>query len=848
MSELNILIEDLIEKKATDFEISKVFKTHLKEYLNSIDAHFHENSGKEFFVQHTKKIDKFLITLYKYMLRKYFGSYLPMGSSIPITLIALGSYGREQLCLYSDIDLLVLFEDIPGYNLKPLIQELITFAWDCGLKLGSRVHELDDVTNSVEEDITIKTSIIESRMIYGSKHLWFGYQNVLNKIRKTHQHEFILEKLEEHKQRLLKNPLKMEPNVKDGYGGIREANMAFWIANVLYGVDDIKSLTGKLFSEEDYKKYRMGLEFIFQVRSILHVIAKKKLDQVNFDVMPELSTKMGFNTTPRLTKERQCISKLFNSLHAIHSFTTIVVEKLTRKIQFNGNSLSELKQMRLRKNLYMIGDKLHTSFHNKPKELTPFLEELMDLPDHVRRFDRAFISYASQTILPNKQTHEHKTLIKQLLFKECLFPVIKLLYNSSLFQAIIPTTKKIINQPQFDGYHQQPVDIHSINTLKNVENIKDEYVKNIFDNLTPHQQSMTKLAALFHDVGKGRQTDHHIAGEKLFKNMARAYGFSKIETQLIARLIRYHNLMSKVATNEDIYSQKVILSFTANLKTKTVLEMLYVVTYADISAVGKHIYNSSTASLLKELYLQSLPAFDNEELLNESARRVAKINSIKKLPAYKEISTLMKKKITYIASNQIFLQLKASDILDLAVRAKDINDYTYKIINEETLTIRIIRAVPLNLGYLLGKLEFLNIASMRIFKLFDEKKCFEVTFSEKVDEGDLLFIEEIIQNSFDMTKTTRLNAPEIHKDEIEVDCNHTQQLASMKVRTKDQKGLLAYIAKIFDDFNIEIESAKIFTSRGKARDLFLIEKNGNFCVNSEEIIDLICARTTESNV
>lgn len=361
------------------------------------------------------------------------------------------------------------------------------------------------------------------------------------------------------------------------------------------------------------------------------------------------------------------------------------------------------------------------------------------------------------------------------------------------------------------------------------------------------RKSGAKIAALFHDIGKGRQTDHHIAGEKLFKNMARILKFESDDTIMIARIIRYHNLMSMVATNEDIYSQKVILAFTANLKSQLALDILYVVTYADISAVGKHIYNSATASLLKELYLQSLQAFDNAELLNESARRVAKINSIKKLTKFKELSTLMKKKISYIASNQIFLQLKATEILELAIKAKDVENYTYKIINNDVLIIRIIRAVPLNLGYLLGKLEFLSIASMSIFKLFDNKKCFEVTFSENVDKNDIPFIEEIIQNSFDMSKTTKLLVPEINKDEIQVDCNHTQYLASMKVKTKDQKGLLAYIAKIFDDFNIEIESAKIYTSRGKARDLFLIEKNGNFCVNANEIIDLICSHSKSNH-
>lgn len=841
MTELNIQIEDLIEKKASDFEISKLFKSSIKEYLASIDNTLETTGGKEFFVQHTKKIDKFLIVLYKYILRKYFGSYLPMGSSIPITLIALGSYGREQLCIYSDIDLMILYENIPGYNLKPMIEEFITIAWDCGLKLGSRVHELNDVEACVQEDITIKTSMIESRMIYGSKYLWFGYQNLLNKIRKTNKQQFILEKLEEHKQRLLKYPLKMEPNIKDGYGGMREANMMFWMANVLYGVDDTKNLIDKHFSEEEYRKYRIALEFIFQVRSMLHSIAKKKLDQVNFDVLPELSQKLGFVNKPRTTKERQLMSKLFNSLHAIHFFTTTMIKKFTREIIAQKSHMATLKTLRLKKNLYLIDKKLFTSFHQKPFPLAQTLKELLYLPDDIEHFDRSYIYLISKTLLPNKQTNEHKKLIKALLFKSKLYPIVKLLYNANLFQTIIPSAKKIINLPQFDGYHQQPVDVHSINTLKFIEHIEDAFVLKIYEKLSEQQKSWAKIAALFHDIGKGRQTDHHIAGEKLFKNMARTLNFESDDTAMIARIIRYHNLMSMVATNEDIYSQKVILAFTANLKSQLALDILYVVTYADISAVGKHIYNSATASLLKELYLQSIQAFDNAELLNESARRVAKINSIKKLPKFKELSMLMKKKISYIASNQIFLQLKATEILELAIKAKDVENYTYKIINNDVLVIRIIRAVPLNLGYLLGKLEFLSIASMSIFKLFDDKKCFEVTFSENVDESDIPFIEEIIQNSFDMSKSTKLLVPEIYKDEIQIDCNHTQYLASMKVKTKDQKGLLAYIAKIFDDFNIEIESAKIYTSRGKARDLFLIEKNGNFCVNAEEIVDLICS-------
>ncbi len=846
MTELNIQIEELISNNATDFQISKVFKTYYKNYLDSIDTTVETTGGKDFFIKHTKHTDKFLILLYKYILRKNFTSHQPMSTSIPISLIALGSYGREQLCIYSDIDIMILYENVKGYNLKTLMEEFITLAWDCGLKLGSRVHELNEISEAVKGDITIKSSILESRLIYGSKILWYGYENVLTKIRKTNQKEFVLDKLEEHKQRLLKYPLKMEPNIKDGYGGIRESNMMYWMANILYGVTNTKDLIGTQFTEDEYKKYRQSLEFIFQVRNALHNIARKKQDQVTFDILPDLSSKLGFKNKSRYTKDRQCMSKILSCLHIIHSFTATMVKKFTRLIIFEASNIPKLKELRFKKNLYIIENTLFCSFHRKSQTLNTLLKELIELPTNVERFDRSYIYYASRSKLPNVQTKELKKSVKTILSKPNLYPLMKLIYNAGLFQAVLPSTKKIIDQPQFDGYHRHPVDIHSIKTLKFSQNIEDSYIKSIFEELTNEQKILVRLVSFFHDIGKGRTEDHHIVGEKLFKSMMKSFDFGEEFIKLGARLVRYHNTMSYMATHEDIYSEKTILNFTGLIKTKEALKMLYVITYCDISAVGKNIFNSSTASLLKQLYLQSLPAFENEEFLNESRRRIAKQNAIKNLDRYKQLPINLQKKIMYIASNQIFLRLKAEDILDIGIKAKDVETYIYKITNESQLTIRIIRKSPLNLGYLLGKLEFLNIAAMNIFKLYDNKKAFDISFSEKIDDEDLFLIEEIIKDSFDMSKTTPTKTPLIRKDDIRIDCNHTAYLASMQIIAKDQKGLFAYIARIFDDFKVEIESAKLHTLNGYARDLILIEKDGNFCSKQEEIIDLICIRDKDN--
>ena len=535
------------------------------------------------------------------------------------------------------------------------------------------------------------------------------------------------------------------------------------------------------------------------------------------------------------------MSKILSSLHIIHNFTATMVKKFTRQTLFDSSNIPKLKELRYKKNQYIIDNMLYCSFNAKAQTLIYVIKELIDLPSNIERFDRSYIYYISRTKLPNVQTKELKKYIKILLSKPKLYPLIKLIYNAGLFQTILPSTKKIIDQPQFDGYHNHPVDIHSIKTLKFAQNIQNKDIKNIFEELSNDQKIIVRLASFFHDIGKGRTNDHHIIGEKLFKRMLKSFYFDEEIIKIGARLVRYHNMMSYVASHEDIYSEKTILNFTGLIKTKETLNMLYIVTYCDISAVGENIFNSSIESLLKQLYTQSLPAFENEDLLNESKRRTAKQNAIKKLERYKNLSTVLKKKIMYIASNQIFLRLKAEDILDISIKAKNIETYIYKIINDSQLTLRIIRKSPLNLGYLLGKLEFLNIASMNIFKLYDDKKAFEISFSEKINEEDIYFIEQIIKDSFDMSKSTSLITPTIKKENIKIDTNHTTYLASMSILAKDQKGLFAYIAKIFDDFNIEIESAKLYTSKGYARDLILIEKNGNFCLNQDKIVNLMCS-------
>lgn len=188
----------------------------------------------------------------------------------------------------------------------------------------------------------------------------------------------------------------------------------------------------------------------------------------------------------------------------------------------------------------------------------------------------------------------------------------------------------------------------------------------------------------------------------------------------------------------------------------------------------------------------------------------------------------------------MFLQEKTEDIINLGVWASKIDTYDYKILNNETLIIQIVRKMPLNLGFMLGKFSaYLNLTHMKIFKLFDEKKFFEIQFSEAVDNLDIKFLEEIIHNSFDMNKKIMLRKPIIYPHEIVIETNHSDTLVQMKLDAQDQKGLFAYIASIFDEYEIDIESAKLYTVKKRTKDLLLIEHNANFLNSFQNVLDAI---------
>ena len=830
---LILLIEDIIENNGSDFELSKLFKQYIKEYRDSLDELFKSSQGKDFLVKHTKKLDSILSLMYKTVLRRMFGNYLPMRNSIPITIVALGSYGREQLCVHSDIDLLIVYEDVEGYHMQAIIEKLFYLALDSGLKLGHRVHTVDDLFNASLEDVTIKTSLMEARFITGSNFTWHNTQRALNRIRLHKQKEFILAKIEEAQARRKKYPISMQPNIKESVGGLRDSQLLFWVAHTIYDVRSLKELSGALFSDEEYKEYRIALELLFRVRSALHLITNKQEDKLLLEHIPQVSQMLGFKD------QKKMVSKVLAAGWRISNFTQIFVKKMVRPYIVDKNYVSLFRHNRITKGIYELDGRLFASYNLKVLPINQLLEILVSLPDKYYQYDAGFLNQFTYTKITHPLKKKTYQLIKDLFRREHLYPFLKLFYDAGILHHLFGNFRKVMHLPQFDGYHHYPVDIHSIKCIESLENIKEIMLKEIYNEFSDDEKLLLKIVTLFHDTGKGRKQDHSEVGARLVAQFAKHLQLSEELTNRAVILVRHHVLMSSVAFKENIHNEKTLYKFMSKVEDAKNLKLLYILTYADINGVGGDTYNSFNSKLLYDLYKSALEIVENTERITDAKKRLIIEKRVQKYPDFLMLSRLMQKKILNIESNLFFFKHSVDEILDIATIAKGIDKYDFKIKNKNSLTIEIYRKIPINIGYLLATLAHLNVASMEIFTLFDEVKYFRIDFIKNVSGNELVEVQEIIDSSFDMTQEITLRDVEIKESEIKIDCEHSLTHAELSVHTKNQKGLLSYIMSIFEELSINIVTAKIHSSKYKVRDSFLMEKQNNICDNSNKIIRLL---------
>lgn len=811
-------------------------KQEIKAYLQNLEKIFSSTQGKAFLLHHTRAIDDYIEAIYRIVNRQVFGNYQPMFNQIPIVLCAMGSYGREQLSIYSDIDLMIVYKETPGFNTQMIIEKILYLAWDCGMKLGHRVHEIDDLLEASREDITIKSALLESRMICGSRHLFVEVDNRLMQIRKDDPKQFVIQKIEEMRQRLQKHAPSMTPEIKEGYGGIRDANTLFWLVGARYGVKNIKEAQQQLgFDDREYREFRLAMEYLFRIRGALHLCAGKKQDRVVLEQLPCVAARLGFDSGKPLQDQMQCASKMLQSMHIVHRFATSYIDRVAAVERFNPARIAQLRRCRIARGLYYQEGRLLGGFMAPKIKLSKLMEMLSGLPDEPFAYDARTVRFCMGVMVPSSVSQRSYRYLSEIFARKHAADLLGLLMESELLSVLLPAFKKIRFLPQFDGYHTLPVDAHTICAVRNFEQLDDPFLSKLKQKLTVREQFVLKLVIFFHDIGKGRVRDHSLVGESLFRRNANRFDLNVDEVRLGCHLIRHHTFMSGTVRREDIYNENTLFRFVSKIKTPEALDRLYLLTYCDVQAVGKGILSGFVKRLLQELYRSASGCFQKKELISEATRRLRKEEQLKKIEPFLALSPALQKKALSISSSLFFLKYSPEKICEIARWAADVEQYQYGFSNDDLLVIEIVRKIPINLGYLLGRLSYLDIASMDIYRLFDGAKYFRIEFHGRAGEEDMDDLSMLIEQSFQIVEPIKLRQVDILKKEISINPDHSLGLAEVRLNAKDQKGLLAHVSKVFDDLGIEIVTAKINTYKKRVRDMFLIEKNENFWNNKDQI-------------
>ncbi len=797
------------------FELSQILKKDIKEYFTTLKDIFQETSGKAFLVRHTRKIDSIITRVYDAVLEEVFGEYQPNKTSIPITLVALGSYGREEMNSRSDIDIMITYKQVSGFNTQEIIEKILYILWDVGLKLGHRVHEVDELRDIAKRDITIKTAIMESRFVDGSHILWSNIEDKIEKILSDNQVEYINSKIEAREIAHQKYPIMMEPNLKDGVGGFRDANTVFWIGKILYGISHNKELPSTIVEESNYKEFRLALDFLFRVRSALHLVTNKKEDKLRLHLIPDVSQMLGYEDNKK--EQMRFASRVISNLKIINLYSNIWIDKMIRDIGIYQGSTTYLDEW-------------------EPSTLKQALRILNSNEDDNLKVSTKFIKYMIDAKRPEMIDKRYYCDIKNIFYQKKSHIVVEAFASAMLLGYILPPLKKVINLPQFDGYHKYSVGIHSMKVLYHLENIEDEFLSRLYNSLKKDEKAILKIVALLHDCGKGRERDHAIVGASLFKDFARLIGVKENLIELGNKLILQHSTMSRVAQKENLYSHTTIYKFVNIFNSKTVLDMIYLLTYADMRGVGEDIYGSFNSGLIKTLYDYSLEALNHNDIISDMSKRVRKENSLKKSERFNKLLPKIQKKTLSIESDLLFIKYKRDEILEIIEKTNQNSNDWYNINNSKFLSIEIMRRDNLNINFLLNKLSYLELKNMDIFKLYDNNKYFRLDFSSKIDDGLIIELERIIQKALIITDIKQPKNININKKDIDIDCYYSKNCATMKIVSHDERGLMAFLLGIFDRLGVNIISAKVHTHKNKIEDLFLIEKNNKFCINQELII------------
>ncbi|QFT98348.1 Bifunctional uridylyltransferase/uridylyl-removing enzyme [Roseovarius sp. THAF8] len=555
-----------------------------------------------------------------------------------LTVFAVGGYGRGEMAPFSDVDLLFL----TPYKITPwaesVIESTLYMLWDLKLKVGHASRTIRECIRLGTDDFTIRTALLEKRLLYGDDRLAADLDHRLrNDLFKGSEREFVEAKLEERDARHEKQGERymVEPNVKEGKGGLRDLQSLFWISKYLYHVDDVSDLVGHgLFMEDEFETFLKAENFLWATRCHLHLVTNRATEQLTFDLQVEVAERMGYKDRAGRRAVEVFMQEYFRHATAVGDLTRIFLTKLEAAHVKSEPLLQRLftRKRKLKDGYKEIHGRLgivdEKDFLSDPLNLLRIYEEalrtgLLIHPDAMR------LVTANLDLITDRfrESPEARKLFLGLLLKHGNPErALRRMNELGVLSAFIPEFEPIRAMMQFNMYHSYTVDEHTIQCISQLSKIER---KELTEDL-PIASSILKegvnrkvlyVALLLHDIGKGRDEDHSILGAQIARRVAPRLGLKPKEVDTVEWLVRYHLLMSDMAQKRDIADPRTVRDFAKAVQTRERLDLLCVLTVCDIRGVGPNTWNNWKASLIRALYRQTRRAMEGGlEALNREQR------------------------------------------------------------------------------------------------------------------------------------------------------------------------------------------------------------------------------------
>ncbi|MBW1677748.1 MAG: [protein-PII] uridylyltransferase [Deltaproteobacteria bacterium] len=557
----------------------------------------------------------------------------------PYAIIAVGGYGRKEQCLHSDVDVLFLFKKkIPG-EAKGLVKEIFYPLWDIGLNVGYATRSLKECSTLASRDFEVLTSLIDARFVCGISFLYSDLMEQLNgKVLRRHGRAYVdwlSERNRDRHARFGDSTYRLEPNLKEGQGGLRDYHAMLWIARATYHISEPRNLKflGYL-SHDEFESLCEALSFITTVRNRLHHLSGRQCDQLYFEYQVKLAQALGF-------KQENGQHPVEGFLGTLHSQMAFLKRQhlmfLNRAVGEKGKAGRKKAPRRVvTAGIEVVHDALHfespEAILEKPALLIRIFEQsaILRLPLSVEasRLVKEFLYLVDENFRESRKVI--KAFERILAAPPGAFNVLNEMLNTGMMVALIPEMKGIVNRIQYDEYHVYPVDKHSLRTVQALKALRDAGPESpdasYAEILKDLRQPMVLLwAGLFHDIGKGGHGhgDHASRGAQIVRHVFKRMGFLDQDIETISRLVVDHLFLIHTATRRDINDEKIVVQCARNLRDTEHLKMLYLLTVADSRATGPKAWNDWKAALLKELFSKVSHILNKGELATPAAAEVA---------------------------------------------------------------------------------------------------------------------------------------------------------------------------------------------------------------------------------